>query len=122
MVEESPGLLRVYSGLLAGRVVAIEFVNELLVPALVVSREANIPTFSAAETVRTGGVAVGCARADSALGGSDDDVGEEVLLWQAISGGAAAIPIIAHTHLLACCAFWNIGVRDIGNLRTSRLA
>jgi hypothetical protein len=34
-----------------------------------------------------GGVAVGCARADSALAGSDDDVGEEVLLWQVISGG-----------------------------------
>jgi len=34
---------------------------------------------------------VGCARA-----GSDDDVGEEVLLWQVISGGAALTPIIAH--------------------------
>jgi len=83
---------------------------------------AVIPTFSAAETVGTGGVAVGCARADSALAGSDDDVGEEVLLWQAISGRAALTPIIAHTHLLACCVFWNICVRDIGNLRTSRLA
>jgi len=41
---------------------------------------AVIPTFSAAETVGTGGVAVGCARADSALAGSDDNVGEEVLL------------------------------------------
>jgi len=78
---------------------------------------AVIPTFSAAETVGTGGVAVGCARA-----GSADDVGEEVLLWQAISGRAALTPIIAHTHLLACCVFWNICVRDIGNLRTSRLA
>jgi len=58
---------------------------------------------------------VGCARADSALAGSDDDVGEEVLLWQVISGGAALTPIIAHTHLLACCVFWNICVRDIGN-------
>ena len=58
---------------------------------------------------------MGYARADSALAGSDDDVGEEVLLWQVISGGAALTPIIAHTHLLACCVFGNICVRDIGN-------